>query len=119
MLLRVSYSSFTFDISVLNVEGISHTHFIPDCFKGSFSAIYRAWSKGSSVAIKSNKIDETNFSNIFTNTLQEYIVFKIIEQFEAGPAMKNYLGFDLLIYDDTIEFSMEFCSHELTLDERI
>ena len=43
--------------------------------------------------------------------LKEYSLLKIAEAVEAGPALRDLMGFDLLIYPATscIEFGMETC----------
>ncbi len=37
------------------------------------------------------------------------------QQLLAGPRLLNPFGFDLVIYDNCIEFAMEYCDHTLNL----
>jgi serine/threonine protein kinase len=56
---------------------------------------------------------------VFRNTLLEYLSLLIITKLQSGPKMPKIFGFDLLIYKDCIEFSMEFCRHRLKTGEKL
>lgn len=42
--------------------------------------------------------------------IKELFLFKIASALKTGPCVRNYLGFDLLLYRDCVEFAMERCS---------
>jgi hypothetical protein len=50
---------------------------------------------------------------VFRDTLLEYLSFEVIARLESGPKMPKVFDFDLLVYKNCIEFSMEFCRHKL------
>ncbi len=108
--MDVSYANFSFHIWILNVEGSSFSQFIPDKYSGKFSEVFKARNHKYGFAIKSTKYTEDSFAEVFSNTLKEYLVFQIASYIEAGPRMKRAFGFDLVIFSDAIEFTMEFCT---------
>lgn len=46
---------------------------------------------------------------IIMSSIKEYCILKICYELECGPKVHNYFGFDLLIYQDSIQFAMEQC----------
>ena len=51
--------------------------------------------------------------------LKELVAFKMAEEIQAGPFLMNPFGFDLLVYYNCIEFSMEYCDHTLKLSTNL
>jgi hypothetical protein len=88
-------------------------HKVEKCHKGNFSSVYHIVHIGKNIAVKCNLYSNKTFLKIFKNTLLEYLTFEMITRLQSGPKMPKIFGFDLLIYADCIEFSMEFCRHEL------
>jgi len=43
------------------------------------------------------------------NVINEYCLLKIASAVTAGPRHITPFGFDLVIYDNCIEFAMEYC----------
>jgi hypothetical protein len=41
--------------------------------------------------------------------IKELFLLKIASCLKTGPCVRNYLGFDLLLYRDCMEFAMERC----------
>lgn len=61
------------------------------------------------LALKCISFKEENFATVFKNTLAEYFVMKIASILEVGPMIKPPFGFDIIIYRNCLEFTMEFC----------
>ena len=50
-------------------------------------------------------------SKIFRQAIKEYCLTLIASHLEIGPKVERILGYDIAIYEDCIEFAMEFCMH--------
>ena len=67
-------------------------------------------------AIKSQKIkekDRLSYNSKLDSILKEYFFFKIGAVLGFGPEMDNIFGYDLVCYNDRIEFAMELCEMNL------
>jgi hypothetical protein len=53
--------------------------------------------------------DRYGMGPLFKLVLREYCLLKIASILEAGPIMEPIFGYDIVIYDDCIEISMELC----------
>ena len=51
--------------------------------------------------------------------MKEYAFLKIAAVLEVGPQIMPIFGFDLLVFEDCIEFSMEKCEPLFGIDENI
>ena len=51
--------------------------------------------------------------------LKEICFYKIASSLEIGPAYQQIFGFDVLLFDDSIEFAMEMCEQNLEEVERM
>ena len=63
-------------------------------------------------AIKSQKVkekDRLSYHSKLDSILKEYFFFKIAAVLGLGPLMENIFGYDLVCYNDRIEFAMELC----------
>ena len=49
--------------------------------------------------------------------MEEFFFFKIASVLKVGPKIENIFGFDLICYDDSIEFAMEFCQQSVDVEE--
>ena len=49
--------------------------------------------------------------------IKEYSLLKIASILGVGPKLNNLFGFDLLVYDECIEFCMEECTLLNKIDE--
>ena len=43
----------------------------------------------------------------------------MVSRLKSGPKMPKIFGFDLLVYSDCIEYSMEFCRQRLKAEPRL
>lgn len=50
--------------------------------------------------------------------IKEYCLLKIASILGVGPKLNNMFGFDLVVYDECIEFCMEECTLFDTITER-
>jgi hypothetical protein len=75
--------------------------------------VYHFKDHSKNIAVKCNSYTNKTFLKVFRDTLLEYLAFEIIARLESGPKMPKVFDFDLLVYKNCIEFSMEFCRHRL------
>jgi serine/threonine protein kinase len=54
--------------------------------------------------------DIVHTSYYINKALKEYAFMKICSSLGCAPYLNNLLGFDLIVYDDSVMFSMEKCS---------
>ena len=113
VLLEVRYNRFEFYVWLLNVDEESPSHKIEKSHCGNFSTVYHTKHGGKDVAIKCTAFRNKTFQKVFRDTLLEYLVFLMAARLKCGPAMPRLFAFDLLVFRNCIEFSMEFCSHRL------
>ena len=52
---------------------------------------------------------ELEQSKLFKEVVQEYCITKLSSYLQCGPAMPPFLGFDLIVFSNRIEFGMEKC----------
>jgi hypothetical protein len=48
-------------------------------------------------------------ADTFGKALKEFVLYKIASGAGVGPKLSRYCGFDLVVFRDCIEFSMEKC----------
>lgn len=111
--LDVSYCGFLFHISVLNVSEVSPCHKIKKNYKGNFSCVYHAIINSKNIGVKCNIYKPNSFASVFKYTLLEYLAYQVASRLHIGPCMPKVFGYDLLVFDDCVEFSMEFCRRRL------
>ena len=76
--------------------------------KGMFGNVY-FYKDDKRWAIKCLPIEEDDFREYFTRAIKEYCLFKIATAIRVGPNLGgvSLSGFDLICYQDCIEFVME------------
>ena len=57
--------------------------------------------------------DRLAYNSSLDSILKEYFFFKIGAVLGFGPEMDNIFGYDLVCYNDRIEFAMELCEMNL------
>lgn len=83
---------------------------------GTYASIYGVSLKGWSYAIKSQRIKETDrliYNESLRSILKEYFFYRLASTLEFGPRLPNIFGYDIVCYNDAIEFAMELCEHGL------
>jgi hypothetical protein len=78
-------------------------------FSGSYGSVYKKKIGNTPIAIKSIKITERNFDNTFSEAVKEYFLLMIAASLRIGPTLVNLYGFNLVIFRDSLVFTMEFC----------
>jgi serine/threonine protein kinase len=109
--VTVSYAYFTGTLNILNVDADSSIHANCKSSSGGYGHIYKITHEGNTYALKCLTYAENNFQTIFSNTVMEYFLLKVASILEVGPSMSSPFGFDLVIYRNCIEFTMEFCKY--------
>ena len=108
--LNLAYGHFTLFILLINIDEISPLINLHLISSGAFGEIYEAYGNDKSkVAIKRIEIKEIKFEQTLYSVMRELFLLNIASALGIGPKMRKIYGFDLVIYRNTIEFSMEFC----------
>jgi hypothetical protein len=50
--------------------------------------------------------------------LTEYTIARLASNLKSGPSIRNYFGFDILIFDNCIQFAMEQCTNMIEVTEK-
>ncbi len=51
------------------------------------------------------------YESVLKQSLLEYLLLNIAAAINAGPQIVKIFGFDLLVFKDSIVFSMEYCNN--------
>ena len=89
---------------------------------GSYGKVYRTHLYCKNFTIKSQLItseDRAYLNSSIDEILREICFYKIASLLEIGPAYRQIFGFDILLFDDSIEFAMEMCEQNLKKVERM
>ena len=108
--VRIGY--FATSISLLKVHKPVSEFKRQKLAEGSFSDIFFAWAGGKEYAVKSQRIkgkDRLAYTANLDSILQEYLLYKVAAVLGFGPQMERIFGYDLVCYNDRIEFAMELC----------
>lgn len=110
--LKVEMGDFILTISILNSNRNSPLTKEKELSEGAYGKLYTFSFLGQNIAAKSYKaahIKDEKFQIAMSRTIQEYSIAKICDCLGCGPAMKTCFGFDLLVFNNRIEFAMELC----------
>jgi serine/threonine protein kinase len=107
---KVSIGYFEMEISVL-ITSYNSFSFQRSFFSaGASGEIYQQNSEKNNIAIKSQRKKEgIEFDSSLNLILKEYFALKIASTLGYGPKLFKIFGFDLVCFENAIEFSMEFC----------
>ena len=61
--------------------------------------------------------DVEQFPPILKKVIKEYCISKICDELDCGPSMPCPFGFDILVFNNRIEFAMEKCQHLEKVEE--
>lgn len=94
----------------MNISSLSLIEEAPSVGAGAYGKVYKCRYKGRNIAIKCfKKSDDKLTLKHFSSVLTEYCLLKIASALEAGPNMTDIYGFDIMVFEDCIEFGMELC----------
>ena len=108
----VQMGYFSTTISLLKVHKETSEFNRKKIAEGTFSSIFFECVEKNEQVIKSQKVrakDRLAYNSRLDSILQEYFFYKIAAALEFRPEMDNIFGYDLICYNDRIEFSMELC----------
>ena len=89
---------------------------------GNYGKVYQADINYVSFAIKSQTItsqDRAHLNSSIDEIIKEICFYKIASSLRFGPAYHRIFGFDILLFDDSIEFAMEVCDRNRGHPERM
>jgi len=73
--------------------------------------VYKHSFLKNSFAIKCTSFkDQTEKALTTRRAIREWFLLRIASALKCGPALDNYLGFDIFIFNNCVEFAMEICS---------
>lgn len=124
MILAVYFSNFMVEITVLNLIEESKS---PENFEligyGAYSKVYLADDPQigkhviKSVAYrtekqkqKESKEEQTKIQHSLSRLIFEFCLSKLFSALRIGPQVMRKMGFDLVIYANTVEFCLEQCT---------
>lgn len=102
--LSVQITHITIEIVILNVKGSSPTHSLQNLSQTKAS-IFKLSSNKNHI-IKCLTFPHVPFEDQLAMAIKEYCLLKIASILGVGPKLKNLFGFDLVVYDECIEFCM-------------
>ena len=122
----MSFLQFTFELTILNFPEFSSTDRNLEMLgKGSYGKVYKGIDEKQihnvikTIPYKSfeNHEDENDeslerklISKNLERAIMEYCFCKLFSALKVGPRMLMHCGFDMIIFNDSIEFCMESCS---------
>ena len=80
--------------------------------QGKYGQIYRFKNENGDFAIKSQKIkekDRAELNSSLNKMLEEFIYYRIASVLGVGPRITNIFGYDIVCYNNALEFGMEYC----------
>lgn len=100
---------YNLHLNIINIAGSSPFHcFSPYSF-GNFGQIYPYLThSGQHLAVKCISIQKDSFQSQLKRVINECCLSKIAAAVQCGPRMP-YNTFDIMIYEDCIEFETEVC----------
>lgn len=104
---KVNIGHFQLALLILNVEGRSPLSDARPSDCGSFGKIYFKIVLEETVAVKSFLFDDQSKNQVLEAVIKECSLLKISNLLQCAPAVGRGTGFDILVYDDCIQFSME------------
>ena len=99
-------------IQVLKIYFDSEIFYRSLIAKGTYGKIYDYKFNDKNYVIKSQKLklkDREELNKNFDEIIKEYFCSKIASAIGIGPAMEKIFGYDLLWFDDSLEFALEKC----------
>ena len=103
---------FATSISMLKVHREASSFNRKKLAEGTYSNILFERFGKKEYAIKSQKVKEKDrlaYNSNIDSILKEYFCFKVGAVLGFGPQMDSIFGYDLVCYNDRIEFAMELC----------
>lgn len=84
--------------------------------KGIYGSIYTFQILDKEIAVKSydfSKNGDTHYEwfqgPAMREVITEYLIYKESSRIKSGPYMHNWFGYDLIVFNNRIEFAMEKC----------
>jgi hypothetical protein len=77
--------------------------------EGAFAKVHKLAIGDQKFVIKAHFFPPGQGLKIIRSAVQEYSITKLSSLLECGPAVGKYIGFDLIIFDNSVEFAMEEC----------
>ena len=110
--LSVHTGHFVFSISIYNEEGSSLTSRSDPFASGTYAKIYKSTAfNGEPYIIKNQKFSKNVVSQegrqrLLNDIILDYCLTKLCSALGIGAAVATLMGFDLIFYDDSVEYMM-------------
>ena len=99
-------------VNILKVHKDSKEFVRKTMSSGAYSKVYVLDIEGRNCVVKSQKIETQDRATLnfrIDEVLRELIFYKIASILRFGPYLEKVLGYDIICYNDSIEFAMELC----------
>ena len=106
MQFTVILNQFTLQLKALNAMCDSDIHSCGQVSSGTYGTVYRAKFREKFYAVKCIRLDRDslNYTKTLTKAIKEFCFLKICSILKLGPKVTNAFGFDLILYENCIEF---------------
>jgi hypothetical protein len=111
MTFSIQVSRFCLKLTLLNIKGDNPLLKYKQSRCGNFGRVYYCTFFDEDIALKILPFtDLVHMSYYINKAMKEYAIMKICSGLGCAPYLNNSLGFDLIVYDDSVMFSMEKCT---------
>ena len=96
-------------INILNSNNVSPLLKMYTDLGGSYGLVHIFEFLSKKVAVKLisfSKVEEEVLSNVIGRVIHEYCLTKISSILECGPVVSSNFGFDIIIYENAVEFAL-------------
>ena len=106
--VKIDFDRFALELLLINVFSACNINFGKAIGSGEYADIYSFTINGEEFALKAFQLPNTvSRDSRFLRIIKELSIMKICSAFGLCPTAHNYLGFDLIVFDDLAFFTME------------
>ena len=78
-----------------------------ESISGKYGIVYFSVLNDKNICIKSTNFNSESFHQTFPKVIKEWCILKICSIINCCPRVDLYLGFDVIVYTDCIQYAME------------
>ena len=106
--INVNFGRYSLELFLINLFSTCNINLGKSIGSGEYADIYSFTINGEEFVGKVFKLDNIESRNTrFLRIVKELAIMKICSAFGLCPRTHNYLGFDLIVFDDLALFTME------------
>jgi serine/threonine protein kinase len=110
--LEVSIGGFTMGVRVLNIDRRSPLTGKAPTSEGAYGKVHALEFLGEQIVVKSHyfgSVEPKIAGKTIAAVMKEYCITRISDWVGSGPTLKNWFGFDLIVWNNSIDFALERC----------